>query len=234
MTWVDTHATIFKSISICYDHKLVERFTLRFVFVKRQSSDAQWHYCDVPGVQTSAPINCSSRSTVYLRPADNMTIGFGDVFSCIKGCVRRDADDLSLTGMHPCNNKNSISTEVRTKCFETVTGHLVQTNGKYSSGRLLSQNYCILLHFVHQQTQIYPPAFILDLLSGSTWQITTLRSHFRHHTLPSTYWFQIKRQYFPSSFSVCLFPVLQPHKHSHPPRKVHRYSTHTSSFLPGH
>lgn len=72
---------------------------------------------------------------------------FGDVFSCIKGCVRRDADDLSLTGMSPCNNKTNVSKDVRITCFRTVTGHSAQKNGKYSSGP--SQNYYILLHFAH-------------------------------------------------------------------------------------
>lgn len=185
----------------------------------------------------ASPFNCSSRSTVHFRPGDNTTTSFGDVGSCIKGCVRRDADDLSVTRMHLCNNKNNVSKEVRTKCFKTVTSRSVQTNGKCSSGRSLSQNYCILLHFVHQQTDIFS-----NLYPGSAvWFHVTNHHikccHFRRNTLPSTYWFQIKRQYFHSSISVCLFCVLLPHKHSHPPRKVHPYAhthIHTSSFLPGH
>lgn len=56
--------------------------------------------------------------------------------------------------------------------------------------------------------------------------------HFRRNTLPSTYWFQIKRQYFHSSISVCLFCVSQPHKHSHPLRKVHPYAHTHLLFSP--
>lgn len=197
--------------------------------MKRRSSDAQWHYWDVPGVshdesRQASPFHCSSESTVYFRPADNTTTGFGDVFSCIKGCVRCDADVLSLTGMRPCNNK--------TTCFKTVIVHSVQINGKYSSGNSLSQNYCILPHFAHRQTDISS-----NLHPGSAlWFHVTnhhiKRSHFRRNTLPSTYWFQIKRQYFHSSTSVCLFRISQPHKHSHPPRKVHRYAHTPPLFSP--
>lgn len=89
--------------------------------------------------------------------------------------------------------------------------------------------------------QLYPPlfclppntdissSFILDLLSASTWRITTLNTAISgRNALPSTYWFQIKRRYFHSSISVRRFRVMQPHKHSHTPREVHSY-THTPS-----
>lgn len=48
-----------------------------------------------------------------------------------------------------------------------------------------------------------PSSSIPGLFSGSFWQITTLNvAIFRHRTLPSAYWFQIKLQYFHSSISV--------------------------------
>lgn len=238
VTWVNTHTSIFPSISILLRPQASREVHAEFVSVKRRSGDAQWHYCDVPGVshdesRQASPFHCSNQSTAYFGPADNTTTGFGDVFSCIKSCVRRDADDLSLTGMRPCNNKNNVSKDIRTTCFRSVTGPSVQKNGQYSSGP--SQNYYILLHFAQQQTDISSNLYPGSALWFHVTNHHIKRSHFRRNTLPSTYWFQIKRQYFHSSISVRLFRVSQPHKHSHPPRKVHRYAhTHTSSFLPGH
>lgn len=88
---------------------------------------------------------------------------------------------------------------------------------------------------------LYPPSFCTptntdissNLYPGSAvWFHVTNHHikccHFRRNTLPSIYWFQIKRQYFHSSISVCLFCVsltLTPTEKSAP------LCTHTHTHL---